>query len=49
MGPSRQMVVIRLDAGKSIFWNFRSPRRTCQFPLVMQATRGTGKDRAVCL
>lgn len=27
--PSRQMVVIRLDATKCIFWNFRSPQKTC--------------------
>lgn len=29
--PGRQMVVIRLDATKCIFWNFRSPRKTCWF------------------
>lgn len=27
--PGRQMVVIRLDATKRIFWNFRSPEKTC--------------------
>lgn len=30
--PGRQMVVIRLDATKYIFWNFRSPQTTCWFP-----------------
>lgn len=32
MRPGRQMVVIRLDATKCIFWNFRSPQKTCRFP-----------------
>lgn len=45
MGPSRHMVVIRLYASKYIFWNFRSPEKTCRFPSVMQATRGTVKGR----
>lgn len=31
MGPSRQMAVIRLDETKCIFWNFRSPQKTCCF------------------
>lgn len=31
-GPGRQMVVIRLDATKCIFWNFKSPEKICWFP-----------------
>ena len=51
MVPGRQMVVIRLDATKRTFWNFRSPEKTCQSaspspqPLchpVMQAARSVG-------
>lgn len=49
MGPGRQRAAIRLDATKCIFWNFRSPEKTCLFCLVMQAPRGIAEVRGCLL
>lgn len=50
MGPGRQRAAIRLDATKCIFWNFRSPEKTCLFHLVvMQAARGIVEVRGCLL
>lgn len=47
MEPGRQRAAIRLDATNCIFWNFRSPEKTCLFRLAMQAARGIVEVRGL--